>query len=115
MFKLPKFTCIILLWTCIACYEDLKKPTNLIPTSKFSEILRDVYTLQGLVDKQITDRDLKSVYYQTYKLKIFERHGIDSTTFAENYTFYQHKLDSFLSIHNRIVLDYNNMIYDTKN
>lgn len=114
MFQVRKFFFISLCLSGVACYQSVPKPERLIETAQFSALLRDLYTLQGLVDKQISDPNLKRVYYETYKLKIFEHYGLDSTTFAQNYNFYQHHLDSFLAIHNTIIRDYNDIIYGSK-
>ena len=113
-FQLCKIFFISVCLTSAACYQNVKKPADLVDTNEFSQILRDVYTLQGLVDKQIADPDLKSLYFETYKVKVLEHYGIDTTTFQQNYTFYQHQLDTFLAIHDRIIRDYNDMIYGSK-
>ncbi len=82
---------LILLMAMLSCKNKdvtVEVPKNLIDKNKFVEVLVDVNLLEGhLTNLNVNMPEIKNNSLGKYK-SIFERHGIDNTTYQSSYDYY---------------------------
>ncbi|ADQ18314.1 hypothetical protein Lbys_2652 [Leadbetterella byssophila DSM 17132] len=89
---------IILLISLAGCDSG---PSKLVSEKEMSEIIFELKVLESKVDHFfLRTSDSTKVAYRYLQNKVFEKHGIDSTTYYESYDYYLQNKKKMLNILN---------------
>lgn len=94
-----RFLVYILLSFFVLSCSDIdkpKKPNNLLSKNKMIDIITDISLVnaaKGMNSKLLDDKKINPVRY------VYEKHGIDSTQFAENSNYYAYDIKEYEDIY----------------
>lgn len=92
--------------------QDVKypdPPENLLPKEKFAQILADAYLGNASRSRSVNNRILRSKGIQLDSL-LYNKHQVDSLTFAESNAYYASNLD----LYTEIILDVEKILTEKK-
>ncbi|QCK14403.1 hypothetical protein DCC35_06445 [Mangrovivirga cuniculi] len=88
-----------------SCSEDNSedKPENLIDKEKMISIQKELYILDSEVNYVSGSVDSQRTVFKIYEDSIFERFGVDSTTYFESYQWYLKNPDELKDVTNAVI------------
>ena len=96
-------TYIFLFLILISCDGEgkkaIKKPDNLIPKSKMTNIIYDMALLSAAKGVNRKHMEQKGVHPEKY---VYVKYGIDSIQFAQSNEYYSYDLDAYEGIYNKV-------------
>lgn len=92
------FTLLIILG-CNTAIEKPKKPDQLITEAKMADIMYDIFLLNAAKGVNKTLLENSGIDPEQY---VFEKHGIDSTQFANSNNYYSYDTKTYESILQRV-------------
>lgn len=97
---MKKAAALLLGLFCMAsCGDSTEKPERLLSEDEMANILYDITVLQSIrayQPKYLLDNNVSTTDY------IYQKYNIDSTTFAQNNTYYASELDKYDRIHKKV-------------
>lgn len=88
----------LLLFSCDNAKVNYKKPDNLIPKDQMVDILYDIHLALGTSNQQNTQLEKN----RNYMSLVYEKYGIDSTTFAISNIYYTAEIEQYEEIFERV-------------
>ncbi|MCX2742823.1 DUF4296 domain-containing protein [Mangrovivirga sp. M17] len=88
-----------------SCSEDKSKdkPDNFIDKEKMISIQKELYILDSEVNYVTGSVDSQRTVFKIYEDSIFERFGVDSTTYFESYQWYLNNPEEFKDVTNAVI------------
>lgn len=81
------------------------KPEGLINQQKMIEILSEIHILEASIYEQFhkTKKDSMLTYFNFYKTKIIEKHGINEVVFDSSYSYYSKNIEELNIIYSTVL------------
>lgn len=87
----------------MACSTEPEVPENIIQKDKMSAVLVDIHLLEAKVGNLNLPPDSSKQVFEVLQTEIYEKHGIDSLSYAESIAYYAQYPKVFHDIYEIVV------------
>lgn len=97
------FYATLILFLLVGCDKEQEVPEGIIPPSRMTGILIDIYVSEAKVSAVRVSRDSAASLFKVFEQKIFEKHGVDSVTYQKSYEYYLNNLEKMEEVYGAVI------------
>lgn len=94
----------IILFALTACKEKVEeRPTTVLSEDSMVMLMIDVHLLEAAIAQKNLPRDSSLLIYDLYAKDLFLKHGLNDSTYKENFNYYATRPAHMLTVYERVV------------